>query len=165
MMMRLQLFFTLIILFSCSAFAGDYPKPKIEEEMEEMGSLLQGEGLIFRPGKTRNKETQVKIGNVNKYLYKAALDVLNFAPIASADSHSGLILTQWYSPKGQQDIQFKIDVLIKDGIISPETIEVRAFERTKIDEKWSTNYKDSPISNILEDQIIRKARTLYQSEK
>ena len=45
--------FSVIILFAAQLFASDYPQSQVEREMDEMGSLLGGEGIIFRPGKER----------------------------------------------------------------------------------------------------------------
>ncbi len=155
----------LLLVYTTSSLAGDYPKSRVEKETEEMGSLLQGEGVVFRPGKTKSIATKSKIGSVNKYLYQAALDVLDFAPLTSADSMGGVIITEWYNPKGQPNTQFKINVFIKDEVISSEALNVKAYERTKIGNKWSKDYKESAIGGILEDKIIRKARALYQADK
>lgn len=132
--MKLKSFSFLFVLLAyiTSSLAGDYPKSRVETEMDEMGSLLQGEGLVFRPGKTKSTATKSKVGNVNKYLYQAALDVLDFAPLTSADSIGGVIITEWYSPKGQPNTQFKINVFIKDEVISSEAVDVKAYERTKM---------------------------------
>jgi len=154
-----------LLTYTVNSFAGDYPKPRIETEMDEMGSLLQGEGVVFRPGKTKSTATKAKIGNVNKYLYQATLEVLDFVPLVSSDSVGGVIITEWYNPKGQPNAQFKINVFIKGEVISSEALDVKAYERTKVGKKWSDNYKESAIGSILEDKIIRKARTLYQAEK
>ena len=160
------LFFLLVsLMYTAPSLAGDYPKSRVENEMDEMGSVLQGEGLVFRPGKTKSTATKAKIGNVNKYLFQAAIDVLDFAPLTSADSSSGVIITEWYNPKGQPNTQFKINVFIKDEVISSEAVDVKAYERTKVDNKWSKDYKESAIGGILEDKIIRKARALYQADK
>ena len=165
--MKIKSLFLLLmfLVYATSSLAGDYPKSKVEREMEEMGSVLQGEGLVFRPGKTKSTATKSKIGAVNKYLYQAALDVLDFAPLTSADSRSGVIITEWYNPKGQPNTQFKINVYIKDEVIAPEALDVKAYERTKAGNKWPKDYKESAIGGILEDKIIRKARALYQADK
>ena len=153
--------FSAIILFTTQSFASDYPKSQVEREMDEMGSLLGGEGIVFRPTKERSSATKAKIGNVNKYLFQASIEVLKFAPLASADSKGGTIITEWYSPKNQKDTKFKVTVYIKDDLITPEGLEVIAFERKKIGGKWSDEHQSSPIAKILEDKIIRKARDLY----
>jgi hypothetical protein len=157
--------FSFILLIQ-TARATDYPQTNLEQEMDEMGSLLGGEGITFRPGKEKSTETRAKIGNVNKYLYKAAIDVLKFAPLASADSIGGTVITEWYSPGDQKDTQFKVNVYIKDELITPEALEVVAFQREKVNGKWSADHKPSPVAAVLEDKIIRKARDLYlQSAK
>lgn len=153
--------FSAIILFAAQLFASGYPKTQVEREMDEMGSLLGGEGIIFRPGKERSNATKAKIGNVNKYLFQASIDVLKFAPLSSADSKGGVIITEWYSPKDQKNTQFKVTVYIKDDLITPEVLEVITFERKRVDEKWSEGHQSSTIAKVLEDKIIRKARDLY----
>ena len=165
-MRNIALIIVSILLFVSTAMASDYPQTDLEKEMDEMGSLLGGEGIVFRPGKEKSTATRAKIGNVNKYLYKAAIDVLKFAPLASADSNGGTVITEWYSPAGQKDTQFKVNVYIKDELITPEALEVVAFQRDKVNGKWSDDHKPSPIAAVLEDKIIRKARELYlKSEK
>ena len=165
-MKNIALIFASVLLFISTSMASDYPQTDLEKEMDEMGSLLGGEGVIFRPGKEKSTDTRAKIGNVNKYLYKAAIDVLKFAPLASADSNGGTVITEWYSPAGQKDVQFKVNVYIKDELITPEALEVVAFQREKVKGKWSDDHKPSPIAAVLEDKIIRKARDLYlQSAK
>ena len=153
--------FSAIVLFSAQLFASDYPQSQVEREMDEMGSLLGGEGIIFRPGKERSNATKAKIGNVNKYLFQASIEILKFAPLASADSKGGTIITEWYTPKDQKNTQFKVTVYIKDDLITPEGLEVIAFERKKVNGKWSEDHQSSPIAKVLEDKIIRKARDLY----
>ncbi len=160
-MKNIILIVTSVFLFLATSFASDYPQTDLEKEMDEMGSLLGGEGITFRPGKEKSTDTHAKIGNVNKYLYKAAIDILKFAPLASADSKGGTVITEWYSPSGQKDTQFKVNVYIKDELITPEALEVIAFQRDKAEGGWSDDHKPSPIAAVLEDKIIRKARDLY----
>lgn len=152
---------SIIILFFNQSFADDYPKSRVEREMDEMGSMLGGEGIVFRPGKEKSTATKATVGNVNKYLFQASIDVLKFAPLLSADSKMGTIITEWYSPKDQENTQFKVTVYIKDQLITPEGVEVIAFQRKKTNGKWSADHEPSPIAAILEDKIIRKARDLY----
>lgn len=157
-------FMVLAIASNVFAAKHEYPKSKMEKEREEMGSLAGGEGVVFRPSKVKSTSTKAVIGNVNAYLYKAALDVLSFTPIATADSKTGVVITEWYSPKESPKSQFKVNVLIKDNVISAEALEVRAFERTKRGSKWSDDPKESSLSSVFEDKILRKARDLYIAE-
>ena len=130
-----------------------------------MGSLLKSDGIKFNLSKTKSTDTKSVLGNINKYLYKASLDILKFAPIISADSNIGSIITDWYSLKEQPNIQYKVNIYIKDTVISPEALEVIAFERKKINKKWSLDHQISSINSDLEDKILRKARDLYIKSK
>jgi len=158
---KFTIIISVITFFASQTLARDYPTSKLEQEMEEMGSLLGGEGIVFRPGKEKSTATKATIGNVNKYLYQASIDVLKFAPLASADSTGGTVITEWYSPQDQKNTQFKVTVYIKDKLITPEALEVIAFQRKKHKGKWSNNHESSPIAIVLEDKILRRARELY----
>lgn len=139
-----------------------YPKTRDDRKDDEIGSMLGGEGLMFTPGKIKNESTKQIIGaSVNKYLWQAALQILDFAPLSSADSNGGVIITDWYSPKANQNFSYKINVLIKDDVINPEAIEVKVFERKLEKGNWVQSGKPSEMANILEEKIIRRARELY----
>lgn len=156
---------TLILLFNCSTFAdSQYPQSPLEKEMDDTGSLLGGDGIIFRPGKVKNTSTQATSLAVNKYLYLAAIDTLSFAPLASVDPTYGVIITDWYMPQDNSNSKFKINVFIKDNIISADAIEVNAYEMTKQNNEWQDNGKKDSLSNALEEKIVRKARELYLNE-
>ncbi|WP_375318626.1 MULTISPECIES: DUF3576 domain-containing protein [unclassified Candidatus Tisiphia] len=148
-----------------SAIARDskYPESEQERQMEEMGSIVGGEGLIFRPGRIKNESTKTEVGNINKYLWQASIETLSFVPLASSDSIGGVIITEWYSPKGKTDFRFKINIFIKDNVISPDAIQVRIFEQTLKNGHWLDNHTTPELANNIEDKILRKARELYIS--
>lgn len=165
MILRLVSTVSSILLVCSSVMAGDYPKSSAEREMEEMGSLSGGNGIVFRPGKEKSTATGTESGKANKYLYQASLDILKFTPLASADRTGGTIITEWYSPRDQKNTQFKLTVYIKDHLITPEALEVVAFQRKKHNGAWSDQYETAPIALVFEDKILRKARALYQESK
>ncbi len=167
MTIRFALIISIVTLFFTNVIAREYPKSALDKEMDDMGSLLGGEGLVFKPGKEKNVSTKATIGNINKYLYEASIDVLKFAPLSSADSKGDIatIITEWYSPSDQKNTQFKITVYIKDQLITPSALEVVAFQRKKHNGAWSDKYTKSPIAIVLEDKILRRARALYQKQK
>ncbi len=167
MKVKVTLIIGIIMLISTTIFASEYPKAGFEKEMDNMGSLLAGKGVVFKPRKAQNTSTKAMVGNVNKYLYEASIDVLKFAPLSSVDSSSSIatIITEWYSPADQKNTQFKVTIYIKDQLITPEALDVVAFQRKKQNGVWSDQYESSPIAIVLEDKILRKARQLYQKSK
>ena len=51
---------------------------------------------------------------VNAYLWRAALETLDFLPLTQADPFGGVIITDWYSPE-RPDERFKLNVYILDS--------------------------------------------------
>lgn len=156
---------SLVITFmATNCLADDYPKSKLEKEMDEMGSVLNNGGIVFKPSKERSRDTSKTVGNVNKYLFKASIDALSFAPLVSADSIGGVVITDWYSVNKEQNTQVKITAFIRDDVISTEGLEVVAFERKKTNGQWSEAAEKKSLARSLEEKILRKARNLYLKE-
>lgn len=160
---------TIILSFSFNIMAtntsSDYPVSDAERKLEEMGSIAGSEGLVFRPGKIKSDATKTKGCTVNKYIWQAAIETLNFVPLSSADFNGGIIITEWHSPKGRPNFRFKINIFIKDDVIHPDSIQVKIFEQTLKNKQWlepETANKSDLAFNI-EDTILRKARNLYIS--
>ncbi|WP_375326336.1 DUF3576 domain-containing protein [Candidatus Tisiphia endosymbiont of Nemotelus uliginosus] len=141
----------------------DYPQTEEERKLQDMGSLAGKEGLTFSPSKIKNESTKTKESQINKYLWQAAVEILNFIPLASTDSNGGIIITEWYSPKENKNFRFKINIVIKDNIISPDSIQVRVFEQTLKQGQWVDQHNASNLALSIEDKILRKARELYIS--
>ena len=156
-----------VILAFTQALASDYPKSRTEREMDKMGSLLEGEGIVFRPFKEKSTSTKTKTGSANKYLYNSGLGELKNFPLSSSDATGGTIITDWYDVKDQKGVKRKITIYIKGDVISPETLEVVVFERNKNGNQYSSTDSDKlkEISSNLEREIIRKARKMYIDSK
>ena len=52
---------------------------------------------------------------VNRYLWTASLETLDFLPVTSADPIAGLIITDWYQNPEAPDEKFKVNVYILDA--------------------------------------------------
>lgn len=143
----------------------DYPETLQERKLDEMGSLAGGEGLVFRPGKIKNESTKTQASSVNKYLWQASIEILNYIPLASVDSNGGIIITEWHSPKDKANYRFKINVFIKANIISPDSIQINIFEQTLRNGNWLDNAATPDLALTIEDKILRRARELYISSE
>ena len=88
---------------------------------------------------------------VNKYIWNAALDVLNFLPIQSADPFSGVIVTGYGTPPG-------------GGRAYRATIYVRdpALEARSLNVALATRSGPAPTETVraIEDAILTRARQL-----
>lgn len=154
--------FSYVVFAALASFAGEYPKTRDERRAEEIGSVLGGEGIVFRPTKIRNTSTKTDDSNINSYLWRATQDVIDdIAPIASTDTANGTIVTEWYSDKKEPNRTYKLKVHIIGDVISPESIRVELKQRILKDGRWLEDKSNSNLGAEIEDKILRRARQLY----
>ena len=154
--------FLMLMMISGIAHAkSEYPKTRDELRSEEIGSVLGGEGIVFRPTKIKNTSTQTIDSKINGYLWQATLDVVDFAPIISSDSNNGIIVTDWYSNSKEPNRSLKLKVYIKGDVISPESLETELKQRVLKNGRWLEDNAPSTLGATMEDKILRRARQLY----
>jgi hypothetical protein len=88
---------------------------------------------------------------VNKYLWNASLDILNFLPIQSADPFSGVIVTGFGTPPGGGGA-YRATILIRDP----------ALEGRSLNLALATRGGPAPTETVrsVEDAIMTRARQL-----
>ena len=98
---------------------------------------------------------------INPFLWKASLDVLSSTmPLASVDSNSGIIITDWYNLKSNNNERVKISVLINSIEIRADGVKVSVFKQIKNANTWSSTKVNPNIIKTLERKIIKKASLL-----
>ena len=103
---------------------------------------------IFDLFRTRNTGTEVA---VNRYLWNASLDVLNFLPVQSVDPYTGVIVTGYGTPPGGGRA-YRATVHISDPALEARSLKVAIQTR------------GGPVSastqRAVEDAILSRARQL-----
>lgn len=98
-----------------------------------------------------------KIG-VNRFAWYAALQIINFMPLSSADPFSGVIITDWYTLNDHE--KYKIDVYILEEALTSKTVDVKIFKQVKKDGEWENVVPAASMSHRIEDAILNTARQL-----
>jgi hypothetical protein len=96
-------------------------------------------------------------GPVNAFLWRAALDTINFIPLASADPFGGGILTDWYAPADTPDERLKVQITFPaDGV------KVAVFKQRKsaTQDGWVDAPVDAATGSEIENAIVARARQL-----
>lgn len=98
---------------------------------------------------------------VNRYLWSASLETLDFLPVFRADPVAGLIITDWYSNPDTPNEQFKVSVYILDSALRADALRVSVFRQTK-DEggSWVEASVNPATSREIENAILTRARQL-----
>ena len=58
---------------------------------------------------------------VNTYLWRGALNTIDFMPISSADPIGGTIITDWYSTSNNENERCKLNIFISGKKLSTKT--------------------------------------------
>ncbi|MEM6539103.1 MAG: DUF3576 domain-containing protein [Pseudomonadota bacterium] len=98
---------------------------------------------------------------VNRYLWAASLETLDFLPVFQADPIAGLILTDWYAnPRSPQE-RFKVSVYILDSALRADALRVSVFKQVQnLEGSWIDSTTNPATSREIENSILTRARQL-----
>ena len=121
-------------------------------------------------GCTKNRDIPTELApsrmtsiGVNAYLWRAAVDTLSFAPLVTADSNGGVIVTDWYVNPNTPGERVKLTVSIIDQDLRADALRVPASRQVNQNGVWV----DAPVAAAtvqkLEDIILTRARDLRRT--
>jgi len=116
----------------------------IQRAREGSGGTTLGEALRAR----RNQESIVQ---VNRYIWSASLQVLDFLPIQSVDPFTGVIITGYGTPPGGGRA-YRATVLIADPALDARSLNVALQTRN--------GAASAATVRAIEDAILTRARQL-----
>jgi hypothetical protein len=114
-------------------------------------------GLVADPNREtifdlfRNSEDPNSTVAVNRYLWNAALDILNFMPVEAADPFSGIIQFGFGTPPGGSTA-YRATVYVQDP-----ALEARSL-RVSVESRGGAVNRD--VTRQIEDAILTRARQL-----
>ena len=101
---------------------------------------------------------------INPYLWKGSLDTINFMSLASADPFGGIIITDWYINKSEDNKRCKLNIFIRGVELKTNNLKVSSFCQEYQDNKWINLSNDSLSNTQLENAILNKAKKLKLSQ-
>ena len=107
------------------------------------------------------KSGRAEATTVNRYLWSASLETLNFLPAFSADPIAGLIITDWYVNPEAPGERFKTNVYILDSALRADALRVSVFRQVQgADGAWTDATVNPATSREIENAILTRARQL-----
>jgi len=98
---------------------------------------------------------------VNRYLWAASLETLDFLPVSSADPIAGLIITDWYSNPEAPNERFKTTVYILDSALRADALRVSVFRQERGESAdWADAAVNPATGREIENAILTRARQL-----
>ena len=153
-----------LLLNSCGIYrpvsAKDYPpdpKLRVKKNIEE------GRGFRLMGGKKRGGTFDFASSNE---LWRAALDTIDFMPLASANYSGGIIITDWYSDDNNPSESIKISIRFLTNEIRSDALDVKIFNRKCFDSLINCKIveTDKILVTEIKREILKKA-ALYEKQK
>ena len=103
--------------------------------------------------------------SVNRYLWQASLETINFMPLFTADPVAGVIITDWYANPSVPNERFKANVYVLDTNLRADALRVQVFKQVPIQTpngglEWVGAEVNPATAAELENAILTRAREL-----
>ena len=152
----------LLALSALSACGGRFGNAFNNEMSDETREQLVESGAIADPDRStiwdlfnNNEDPNVTV-EVNRYLWNASLEVLDFLPVQSVDPFSGVIVTGYGTPPGGGRA-YRATIYIKDPALDARSLNVSIMTR------------GGPVAagtqRAVEDAILTRARQLRSADR
>ena len=147
-----------------SALDMDLAMRDAETRLQSGGGLLGKGGLSFDGllggDNNKNIETNSISMPVNIFLWKGALETVDFMPLNSADPVGGTIITDWYSTTENQKERCKLNIFISGKTLNTENLKVTSFCQEFKGQIWTNKNVDQNNNVKIENAILNKAKKL-----
>ena len=98
---------------------------------------------------------------VNAFLWRAALETLDFMPLEQVDPFGGVIVTDYYASAEAPEERFKANVYILDTGLRADALKVSIFKQENAGGQWRDANVDADTARQIENAILTRARQLY----
>ena len=141
---------TLPILVACSSGGSNSDDTAIKPRV--LASEGNSRSTIWDVTNRDLKTTPVK---VNRYIWQASLEVLDFMPIETIDPFSGVIVMGYGTPPGGKT-KYEATVLVTEPALDARTLRVSL--------RTPSGPADPETMRALEDTILSRARQLREAD-
>ena len=139
---------------------------KYSSKKKSKGGGLFGKGGLSLGGVLggNNQEKNTSAGmiamSVNPFLWRAALETIDFMPLSSADQIGGTIITDWYSTSGNEKERCKLNIFITGINLKTENLRVVSFCQEFKNPTWVNKETETENNIKIENAILNKAKKL-----
>ena len=141
---------TISILAACSSGGSNSDDTAIKPRA--LASEVDSRSTIWDVTNRDLKTTPVK---VNRYIWQASLEVLDFMPIETIDPFSGVIVMGYGTPPGGKT-KYEATVLVTEPALDARTLRVSL--------RTPSGPADPETMRALEDAILSRARQLREAD-
>ena len=147
-----------------SAIDMDLAMRDAETRLQTGGGLfgkggLSLQGIINNDEENNNSTTSISMP-VNVFLWRGALETIDFMPLSSADPVGGIIITDWYSTSNNESERCKLNIFISGKKLNTENLKVTSFCQVYKNQIWVNKIVEEDNNIKIENAILNKAKKL-----
>ena len=134
-----------------------------QNRLQSGGGLLGNDGgliKLFGKNEKNNQITSTTNVPVNIFLWRGALETINFMPLSSTDPIGGTIITDWYSTSDNEKERCKLNIFISGSNLKTENLKVTSFCQEFKNQIWVNKNIDKENNIKIENAILNKAKKL-----
>jgi hypothetical protein len=150
------------------AAAAELPQNNKQQASTTADGGMDTESTIWTMiGLAKKPSEQQKFGiqtgpEVSPELWQATLDTLGFVEMDSADPQSGLLVTNWYTPKGKPNERMRITAFIKSRALRSDSIALTIERQSRSPAgQWEDGTVADQAVEDLENDILQRAREVH----
>ena len=156
-----------VTLNSCGAFRferADVKDSPINEADKRKRNIEEGRGFTIPVGKNAGGGGNFSFANSNE-LWRATLDILEFAPLSNVDYGGGIIITDWYSSDSSIDKSIKISIQFLSDEIRADGLVVKIYQKNCItNSNCSIKLTETDLNQEIKLAILKKAALLKKRD-
>jgi len=124
------------------------------------GGLSIGDMLGDRKNENGLNNSLTASMPINVFLWRGALETIDFMPLSSADPIGGTIITDWYSTTDNEEERCKLNIFITGQNLKTENLKVTSFCQNFKNQIWVNKTTDKSNNIKIENAILNKAKKL-----
>ncbi|MEL6363515.1 MAG: DUF3576 domain-containing protein [Pseudomonadota bacterium] len=98
--------------------------------------------------------------SVNRYLWTASLETLDFLPLSFVDPYAGLIVSDWHSDANAPNERLKANIYILDKRLRTDAVRVSVFRQVRTPTGWEDRPVAPTTAREIENAILTRAREI-----
>ena len=171
-MSKIKKFYVLVLLSLLITGCGgnffkkvDSRKVPVNVTDRQEQNIREGKGFrLMNAVQNKNNSGTFEFATANE-MWRASLDLLDFAPLSNVDYSGGIIITDWFSQNNSNDESIKITIRFLSNEIRADGLDVIIYKKLcKNDINCETKKIESNLSQEIKLAILKKAAELKTNE-
>ena len=163
-------FLVALLLISLTTGCGMYRKTdarkvpvNVNERVEK--NIQEGRGFrVFDRARQRGGSGVFEFASSNP-MWRASIDLLDFAPFSNVDYSGGIIITDWFSDESSKDESLKITIKFLSNEIRADGLDVIIHKKKCVNNtECSVTKVKSTLANEIKVAILKEATILKSQD-